>query len=69
MVDHIPPKDFPTHSLVGVYVPADFNRVLLDAAAKNNVLYQDQLLHWAQMGAECSRMHQPKTTKSRRSNR
>jgi hypothetical protein len=54
------------YSYVGGPVPTDFNDVIIAAASKNSALYWDQLLAWAQMGAECSRMHQPKTTRSRR---
>lgn len=65
-IDHVPPVDFPPTSLVGVNVPADLNKVIIAAAAKNNVCYEDQLLSWAQMGAECSRLHQPNGKNQRR---
>lgn len=52
------PAPFPTHHFAGVPVPSDFARVIREAAARNGVLFADQLLAWAQMGAECSRMHQ-----------
>ena len=66
MIPHTPPKQFPLTSLVAVNVPTDFNKVIIAAAAKNGTLYQDQLLMWAQMGAECSRQHQPKGKNQRR---
>lgn len=66
MIDHVPPKPFPPTSLVGVAVPTDFNKVILAAAKKNGLLYEDQLLTWAQMGAECSRMHKPNGKNQRR---
>ena len=66
MIDHVPPKDFPPTSLVGIAVPADFNKVIIAAAAKSGICYEDQFLKWAQMGAECSRMHQPKGKNQRR---
>ncbi len=66
MIEHEPPAPFPTHSFVGGPIPTDFSDVIITMAAKNKVLYWDQLLMWAQLGAECSRMHQPKTTRSRR---
>lgn len=59
-IEHTPPKPFPLTSLVGINVPTDFNKVVVAAAAKNGVLYEDQLLMWAQMGAECSRLHKEK---------
>lgn len=65
-IEHTPPKAFPATSLVGVAVPSDFNRVLITAAKKNDILYEDQLLKWAQMGAECSRLHEAKKTRTRR---
>ena len=68
-IDHVPPVDFPPTSLVGVNVPADLNKVIIAAAAKSGICYEDQFLKWAQMGAECSRMHQPKMTRSGRKNR
>jgi hypothetical protein len=57
MIEHVPPKPFPPTSLVGIAVPQDFNKVIIAAAAKDGVCYEDQLLKWAQMGAECQRMH------------
>lgn len=69
MIDHTSPKDFPPHHYAGVAVPSDFARVIVASAAKSGILFADQLLKWAQMGAECSRMHQPKMTRSGRSKR
>ena len=66
MIDHVPPKPFPPTSLVGVAVPTDFNKVILAAAKKNGLLYEDQLLTWAQNGAECSRLHEPKERSGRK---
>lgn len=56
-IEHVPPVDFPPTSLVGVNVPADLNKVIIAAAARNGVVYEDQLLAWAQKGAECERLH------------
>lgn len=57
MTDAVPPKPFPPTSLVGVRVPNDFNAVVVKAAAKNGVSYEEQLLAWAQAGAECQRLN------------
>ena len=65
-IDHVPPVDFPPTSLVGVNVPADLNKVIIAAAAKSGICYEDQFLAWTQMGAECSRMHQPNGKNQRR---
>ncbi len=65
-IEHTPPADFPVTSLIGLNVPTDFNKVIIAAAAKNGLVYADQLLAWAQMGAECSRMHQPSGKNQRR---
>ena len=69
MVEHTPPKMFPPFHYAGIAVPSDFARVISAAAAKDGVLFEDQLLKWAQMGAEHSRLCGPKTTKSGRTNR
>lgn len=66
MSEHTPPSAFPKYSFVGGAVPRNFSDVIVAAAAKNKTLYWDQMLAWAQMGAECSRLHEPKTTRSRR---
>lgn len=68
-IAHTPPADFPPHHYTGVAVPSDFARVIVAAAAKNNVLFEDQLLMWAQLGAEHSRLCGPKTIKSGRNKR
>ena len=65
-IAHTLPKPFPTTSLVCVSVPADFNKVIIAAAKKNGLVYADQLLMWTQMGAECSRQHQPNEKNKRR---
>lgn len=59
-MSHTPPKDFPVSHYTAVAVPADFARVVVEAAAKNGVLFEDQLLAWAQDGANCARMHKEK---------
>ncbi len=66
MVDHEPPAPFPTVHFTAVAVPQDFARVVSDAAEKSGVLFGDQLLMWAQMGAEHSRLCGPKPTRTRR---
>lgn len=65
-IEHTPPADFPVTSLIGLNVPTDFNKVIIAAAAKNNVVYADQLLAWAQQGAECQRMHSKNETSRRK---
>ena len=65
-IEHTPPKPFPATSLVGVAVPMDFNKVIIAAAAKADICYEDQLLAWAQKGAECSRLHEPKERAGRK---
>lgn len=60
------PKPFPVTSLIGIAVPTDFNKVIIAAAAKNGLVYADQLLAWAQKGAECSRLHEPKERAGRK---
>lgn len=65
-IEHTPPKSFPFTALVGLAVPYDFHKVIAAAAKKNGIDYDEQLLKWAQMGAECSRMHQPQKTRTRR---
>lgn len=57
MIEHEAPKPFPKTHLAGVAVPADFAKVVAEAAVKAGVLFEDQLLTWAQKGAECSRLH------------
>jgi hypothetical protein len=69
LIPHEPPKPYPLTSLVGVAVPTDFNKVIIAAAAKNDLVYQDQLLTWAMKGAEHERLCEPKTAKSGRKNR
>ena len=59
-MNHTPPKDFPAAHLTAILVPIDFARAIVEAAAKSDVLFEDQLLAWAQMGAECGRLHQSK---------
>lgn len=66
MIEHTPPKDFPPHHYTAVAVPSDFARVIVATAAKSGILFEDQLLKWAQMGAECSRLHQPNGKNQRR---
>lgn len=62
-----PPKSFPEFALVGLQVPYNFNKVIIVAAAKNGVVYGDQLLIWAVKGAECERQqHEAKLAKSGR---
>ncbi len=65
-LDHTPPAPFPKHHLTGVQVPSDFAQVIVAAAEKSGRLFQDQLLHWAQMGAECERRHQEKPLNPRK---
>lgn len=60
LIDHDAPKPFPHTHYVGLAIPADFAKVVAEAAEKNDVLFHDQLLTWAQAGAECSRLHQSK---------
>jgi len=57
MIEHVPPKDFPSYHNLGLAVPGDLAKVIGAAAAKRDFLFADQLLHWAQVGAECERMH------------
>lgn len=71
-IPHAAPKPFPPSAFVSIEVPLDFNKVIVAAAAKNStpdrtVSYQEQLLDWAQKGAECSRLHEGK--KAGRTNR
>ncbi len=66
MVDHEPPAPFPSVHFTAVAVPANFARVIVDAAAKSGMLFEDQLLAWAQMGAEHSRLCGPKQTRTGR---
>lgn len=66
MSDTMAPKSFPTYHYTAVAIPSDFARVLVASAAKSGILFEDQLLKWAQMGAECSRMHQPNGKHQRR---
>lgn len=68
-IEHVAPKDFPVSSLVGVQVPTDFNKVIVAAAARNGMAYADQLLLWAQKGAECERLHGSRPVKSGRTKR
>lgn len=56
MSNHTPPKDFPTHHFCGVSVPYPLAQVIREAATKDNVLFEDKLLEWAQAGAEHSRL-------------
>lgn len=65
MVDHEPPKEFPSVHYTAVAVPTSFAQVIVEAAAKAGVLFEDQLLTWAQMGAEHSRLCGPKQTRTR----
>lgn len=60
LIAHEQPKDFPPYHYIGVAVPLTFARVISEVAAKNGLQFDEQLLKWAQMGAECSRLHQPK---------
>lgn len=60
-------KDRPDH-YVAVSVPRDFADVILDAADKNGVLFEQQILAWAQMGAECSRLHRAQDAATGRKN-
>ena len=55
-IAHTPPKDFPTASFTAVAVPSDFARCIAAAAARDGILFEDQLLRWAIMGAEHSRL-------------
>ncbi len=57
MIEHERPKPYPHTHLTAVAVPTDFARVIAEAATKAGVLFEDQLLTWAQQGAECSRLH------------
>lgn len=65
-IEHTPPKPFPVSSLVAVNVPTDLNKVIIAAAAKAGICYEDQLLKWTQAGAECERMHQAKDRAGRK---
>lgn len=65
-LDHEPPKPRPNNHLVVVEVPADFSKVVTDSADRDGRVYSDQLLHLAQMGAECARMHGLKESHPRR---
>lgn len=65
-IAHTPPAEYPPHHYTGVAVPSDFARVITAAAAKDGVLFEDQLLKWAQAGAECSRLHQSNGKPQRR---
>ncbi len=69
MVDHLPPPKFPAVHFTGIAVPADFARAIVAAAAKNGVLFEDQLLSWAQAGAEHSRLCGPKQTRTGKKSR
>lgn len=60
MIDHEESPPFPPTSLVGIAVPHDFNAVVIKAAAKNGLSYQEQILAWAQKGAEHERQHERK---------
>lgn len=66
MIDHVPPSEFPTRHYTAVAVPSAFAKVIVEAAAKNGVLFEDQLLSWAQAGAEHARLCGPKTTRTTR---
>lgn len=66
MSDIKPPRTWPTTHYVGLAIPMDFAKVVIEAAAKNNTLFEDQLLTWAQMGAEHARLCGPKTTRTGR---
>ena len=66
MIEHTPPADFPATHLVAVSVPSDFARCIAAAAIRDGILFEDQLLRWAQMGAECSRLHQSNGKTQRR---
>ncbi len=66
MIDHEPPATFPAVHYTAVAVPSAFAHVIVDVAEKNGILFEDQLLSWAQAGAECSRMHQPDGKNKRR---
>lgn len=61
LIPHEPPKPFPSYHYIGLAVPLDFARVVSEVAAKNKRQFDEQLLEWAQIGAECSRLHQAKT--------
>lgn len=68
LIEHAPPPAFPVVHYTGCAVPADFARAVAAAALKAGVLFEDQLLTWAQAGAECSRLHkaqQPGRSKKR----
>ncbi len=65
-LDHEPPKPFPAFHYVGLAVPSDLAKVIAAKAKKDGVLFSDMLLAWTQMGAECSRTHQPDKTRTGR---
>lgn len=69
MIKHETPRPFPHTHYVGLAVPADFAKVIADAALKADTLFEDQLLTWAQMGAEHSRLCGPKHTRTGRKNK
>ena len=59
-------KPYPPYHFVALSVPADFARVILEAATKNKILFADQLLLWSQAGAEHHRLCVPKQTRTGR---
>lgn len=63
-IEFTEPKPFPPTALVGLQVPYDLHRVIVAAADKKGIHYDEQILAWVQQGAECERLHGSKEKRS-----
>jgi hypothetical protein len=57
LIDHDSPDAVPRFAYVLVPVPMDFNAVIVRETQRAQTLYAEQLLAWAQKGADCERLH------------
>lgn len=68
LIEHkVPQKLRPDH-YIAIAVPRDFADVIIEAGDKNKLVFEEQLLAWAQMGAECSRLHRAQDASTGRKN-
>lgn len=66
MTDHTPPHSFPPAHYVAVAVPRTFADVVIETAARNHCTFEDQILAFAQTGAEHMRLCERKQTRTGR---
>ena len=65
-IEIFPTKPPPINHLVVVLVPPEFSKIIVEGGKRDNRLFADQLLHLAQVGAECRRLHQSKESHIKR---